>query len=296
MAKYSEDTLNNWTKPPSDSEQSKLENSERMVREAISNDDVLRVKSTETFAQGSYANNTNVRLNSDIDINTCYTGGFYFGLPIGKVREDFGLNSPSEYSFSKFKYDVEITLVRKFGRNEVKRNDKCITIKENSYRIETDVVPSWRYNQYFENGSHVEGTTFFSDKGLQIVNFPKQHIQNGIGKNSDTNRKFKRLVRLYKKIRYKMDDDGLSVSENIKSFLIESLIWNVPNSIIIGYYTWTEILKQSIIFLYNNTESDDQCKEWVEVSELLYLFHSSRKWSRSDVQQYLQILWNYLEY
>ena len=61
MAKYSEQQLTNWTKPPSDTEQTKLENSERMVRDAISSDEKLKKKSTETFGQGSYANNTNVR-------------------------------------------------------------------------------------------------------------------------------------------------------------------------------------------------------------------------------------------
>lgn len=68
MAKFTEQILTNWTKPPSDSEQSKLERSERMVRDAISADEKLKTKSTETFGQGSYANNTNVRLNSDIDM------------------------------------------------------------------------------------------------------------------------------------------------------------------------------------------------------------------------------------
>ena len=58
MAKYSEDTLTSWTKPPSDSEQTRLEASERMVREAISEDNNLSKKSTETFGQGSYANDT----------------------------------------------------------------------------------------------------------------------------------------------------------------------------------------------------------------------------------------------
>ena len=62
MAKFDEQTLTNWTKPPSDSEQTKLENSERMVKDAINSDEKLKQKSTETFGQGSYANNTNVRL------------------------------------------------------------------------------------------------------------------------------------------------------------------------------------------------------------------------------------------
>ena len=50
MAKYSEDTLTSWTKPSSDSEQSRLEISETMVREAIREDEKLSKKSTETFS------------------------------------------------------------------------------------------------------------------------------------------------------------------------------------------------------------------------------------------------------
>lgn len=81
MARFSEDALLNWTKPPSDSEETKLSNSERMVKEAINEDPTLSSKSTEVFGQGSYANDTDVRLNSDIDINVRYTGGFYYDLP-----------------------------------------------------------------------------------------------------------------------------------------------------------------------------------------------------------------------
>ena len=78
MAKYTEKQLESWRKPPSDSEETKLENSERMVRDAINSDEKLKKKSTEIFGQGSYVNNTNVRLNSDIDINIRYTDGFNF--------------------------------------------------------------------------------------------------------------------------------------------------------------------------------------------------------------------------
>lgn len=44
MAKFTEDTLTNWTKPPSDAEQTKLENSEKMVRDAISSDEKLKAR------------------------------------------------------------------------------------------------------------------------------------------------------------------------------------------------------------------------------------------------------------
>ena len=55
MAKYTEDQLTSWTKPPSDSEQTKLENSERMVREAISSDEKLKTKTLQITVEGPWS-------------------------------------------------------------------------------------------------------------------------------------------------------------------------------------------------------------------------------------------------
>lgn len=299
MAKYNEETLANWTKPPSNSEQTKLENSERMVKEAIAEDEKLKKKSTETFGQGSYANDTNVRLNSDIDINVRYTGGYYFDLPEDTTEKDVGIDKipASEYTFKEFKDDVENALVNKFSRSEVVRNDKCITIKGNTYRVKTDVVPTWNYRRYNKNGTFILGAKFIPDSKIRgTLNFSKQHIKNAINKNTNTTKRFKRLTRLHRKLRYQMIDDRIAVSENITSFLIECLVWNVPNRIMNDNETWTERLKQSIVYIYEKTSTEDDCKDWGEVSELLYLFKGNRKWSYEDVNNYMVLLWNYLEF
>lgn len=296
MPRFSEDTLTNWTKPPSDSEETKLSSAERMVRDAINEDPVLSGKSTEVFGQGSYANDTNVRLNSDIDINVRYTGGFYFDLPEGTSREDFGLNSPIEYSLDEFKNDVYTALVRKFGADSVQRKNKCLTVLGNAYRVETDVVPTWNYRRYNKSGSYVLGAKLRADSGEYVVNYPKQHIENGKQKNAETNRRFKRLTRISRKLRYKMINDGIPVSDSITSFLLECLVWNVPNSILNDNNTWQERLKDSIVYLYQHTKDEDKCDEWGEVSELLYLFRGNRKWSKNDVNQFLVDAWNYLGY
>ncbi len=80
------------------------------------------------------------------------------------------------------------------------------------------------------------------------------------------------------------------------SFLLECLVWNVPNWVFNNYETWTDRLRESIALLYNNTKEEKDCKDWVEVSELLYLFHTGRKWSKEDANSYLLSLWGYLEY
>lgn len=96
MPRFSEETLNGWRKPPSDTEETKLSNIERMVKECINTDSTLSSMSSKIkiFGQGSYVNDTNVRLNSDVDLNVQYKGGFYFDLPPGTTRDDFGLNTP----------------------------------------------------------------------------------------------------------------------------------------------------------------------------------------------------------
>ena len=203
MPRFSEETLNNWKKPPSDTEETKLSNIERMVRECINEDATLKNMRIKTFGQGSYVNDTNVRLNSDVDLNVKYIDGFYFDLPSGMTRSDFGLNNPSSYSASEFKSDVQSALVRRFG-SDVKRKNKCIAIEGNTNRVGADVVPTWEYRRYTRNGNYVEGVRFFADSRQTVTNFPIQHIENGKLKNSRTQRRFKRLTRIYKRIRAKM--------------------------------------------------------------------------------------------
>ncbi len=158
----------------------------------------------------------------------------------------------------------------KLNRFPRKRN----RIKESSTRVETDVVPTFDYRDYFASGGFVEGAKFISDNGKQVVNYPLQHIENGKSKNRLTQKRFKRLTRIYRRIRYIMLDDGVDVSDNITSFLLECLVWNVPDRIFNENYSWTDRLKQSIVYLYEQTNDYEKCKEWGEVSEILYLLTS----------------------
>ena len=292
--KYSEETLNNWRKPPSNSEEEKLTNVEKMVRNCINEDATLKRMKIRIFGQGSYVNDTNVRLNSDIDLNVQYADAFYYDLPTGKTPSDFGI-IPHSYSAAAFKNNVQSALVNKF-ESDVKRKNKCLVIEGNTYRVGADVVPTWQYRRYSLDGRYVEGVRFFADSGESVTNFPSQHIDNGKLKNSQTQRRFKRLVRIFKRIRAKMIEDEESVNQNVTSFLLECVVWNVPNWIFNDYETWSDKLKESIVFLYNATKEEKDCKDWGEVSGLLCLFHSGRKWSRADVNDYLLRLWRYLEY
>ena len=296
IMRYSEEELKRWTNPPSETEDEKLQNAERMVKNAINSDKELCRMNITIFCQGSYANNTNIRLDSDIDVNVCYTDAFYYELPEGYGKDYFGLGNSCHYSFSEYKDDVERALVAKFGRQNVTRKNKCITVKENTYRAKIDVVPTWKHRCYHKNRSYSDGVVLFADDdNSKIINYPLQHIKNGKQKNENTLRRFKSLVRIFKKINAKMEEDSYYYDQNITSFLLECLVWNCPNSVFVNYNTWQE--RQSIIYIYNNTtEEATRWKEWNEVSDLLYLFHNQRKWSRDAVNRHVIKMWNYMGY
>lgn len=295
MAKYSEETFNGWRMPPSNTEESKLENAERRIREAIDASEELKDYEITVFGQGSYANDTNVRLESDVDINVCCTSTFYTQYSGGLSDDKLGYVI-SDVMYSDFKESVRKALVAAFGYGNVKIKNKCFSIKEASTRVKADVVPTFELRRFDDsNVNHIiKGVKYFSDKGEEVVNYPKQHIENGKQKNSRTQKRYKRVVRIFKKVRYKMIEDGVDVSPNITSFLLECLVWNVPDDMFNGNDNWTKRVRDAIIYIYGQTEKEEKCKEWGEVSDLLYLFGPRRKWSVADVNAFMVQMWNYL--
>ena len=86
-----EDTLRQRAKAPSATERQRCDNAVDVITTAIGNSDALKDRSIRVFPQGSYRNRTNVRQDSDVDICVLCTDTFYFQLPDGSNREDFGL-------------------------------------------------------------------------------------------------------------------------------------------------------------------------------------------------------------
>lgn len=299
--RYTEDQLKDMAKPASDSEEQRMDNATRMVKDALVNNSFIRAGDYDIFPQGSYANNTNIRNNSDIDINVCYTGAFFFDLPLGKSRNDYGFMHDVEYSFKQFKDDVEAVLVKKFGRDQVVRKNKCIHVKENTYRSEIDVVPTWEYRRFYgpRTDDYVQGVKLLPDTGGVVINFPKQHLSNGRTRNINTRQRYKKLVRMVKRIHLNMENEGYYNNPRITSFLLESMVYLLPNTTYFLYsddFKWNEVLKKAIVYWYNATKIDSSdWRGWKEVSELLPLMEG-HKWSREDVNEFTVKMWNYLGY
>src|ERR1700722_8239653 len=66
------DRLTRWERPASDSEEVQIERAASMVRFALTENAWLWYEGVEVSAQGSYFNNTNVRVESDMDLRAVH--------------------------------------------------------------------------------------------------------------------------------------------------------------------------------------------------------------------------------
>lgn len=281
-----------WAKPPSQTEQERCDNALSAVRKAITASDKLRARQISVFCHGSYRNNTNVRQDSDVDIGILCTDTFFYDLPEGTTSETFGI-IPASYGHEQYKNEVENALVDYFGRSAIKRGNKAFDVHETSYHVEADVAPFFEHRRYQTNGITLKGVELRTDKGnTRVINWPEQHYENGVRKNTQTGMRFKSIVRVLKVLSNEMLEANIKAGD-IPGFLVECVVWNIPNENLQNS-DYTANIREALIFLYNNTKAEEPCKEWGEVSELKYLFRPSQKWTREQVNAFTVSVWNYL--
>ena len=274
-----DDRFGTWAQSPGQTETDKIENAINAIKKALAAD--TKVASvTKVFVQGSYRNRVNVRQDSDVDIGVLYTGGVFFTYyPEGKKDRDFG-NRSADYSYADYKNDIGKALTSYFGAAHVTRGDKAFDIRENTYRVDADVVPLMVHRRYFESGAYICGTELRPDSGGRIINWPErlydtkewpvQHYENGNGKNNDTGRAYRGVVRIIKKLRNIMDEEGIVEARPLKGFNVECLVWNAPNTCF-SHDTWYEDVSVVLDHLSTYLSKMAFCEEWGEVSEWKYL-------------------------
>ena len=298
--KISEDSFISWSKGPAQAESDKCDNAAIAVRKAIKADDKLASLDITVSAQGSYRARTNVRQNSDVDICVCCNTTFFPDYPAGTTNETFG-NVDGTMLFADFKNMVHQALENYFGKDGIKRGNKAFDVHANTYRIDADVVPTFEHRRYTgefnPDGSHqyLSGVAFKPDKGSLIINWPLQTYDNGVARNAATGRKYKRVIRILKRLRDNMQGENVSAAADMPSFLIECLVWNTDVEAF-AKYTYTEIMRYVIADTWNRTRKDEDCSDWGEVNELKYLFRNSQPWTRQQANDFLQAAWDYIGY
>lgn len=287
-----EDTLKSWAKAPGQTELDKCDNAVTAVRKALAANTSLSKLSIKVFAQGSYCNRTNVREDSDVDVCVRCSDSFFYFLPPELTPQVAGFVVPGPVNYATYKNDLGSALTAYFKDGHVTRGNKAFDIKENTYRIAADVVPCFEFRRYAMDGSHIKGTAFDPDNGGRIQNWPDQHYANGVSKNSDTGGRFKDVVRILKRLRYKMCEEKIAAADLIPSFLVECLVWNAPNSAF-GHETYTSDVREVLANLFNNTIKFETCSEWGEINELKYLFRTGQPWTLMQAHAFVSAAWDY---
>ncbi|MXX71202.1 MAG: nucleotidyltransferase [Gemmatimonadetes bacterium] len=291
-----EDVFREWAKAPPPAEQQTSENAIRAIKAAVSNSPKLSQRQIKTFAQGSYRNRVNVRQDSDVDVGVLCFDVFLADYPQGMNRETFG-DVDANYSFQKFKKDLEEALVAHFGRRSVHRGNKAFDLSNNAHLVEADVAPFFEYRQYWQNKTFAAGVALITDRGARIHNFPERlvehwpaiplHYEQGVRKNDRTSRRYKGVVRITKKLRNLMDKRAVPEAKPIPGFLIECLVWNAPDSCF-DNSTWDARVQAVLAYLLTNTASSATCDKWCEVNGIKYLFHPSQRWTRQQAHAFVR--------
>ena len=292
-----ETTFRSWARPPSDTEDERCENAVRMIKDAITASRALAARDVQVFGHGSYRNNTNVRLNSDVDVCVrcmdVITPDYSFAA--GATDREANLVE-AVYTFAMFKNELEAALHARFGSLAVVRGNKVFVVRENTYRVSADVAPTSELRRYYRESNgrlwYESGTMLYPDRGPCIENWPHHHYQNGVGKNDRTGRRFKSAVRILKRLRNDMEE-ARAYTGPVPSYLLECLVWNVPDQAFC-HATLTEDVRQSIAYLVASTATQSGCNEWGEVNERKYVFRVGQKWTREEAHAFLVAAWGYL--
>ncbi|OAI39846.1 hypothetical protein AYO39_02350 [Actinobacteria bacterium SCGC AG-212-D09] len=295
----------NWLRvaaePPSDNEDDKRQRTETQIRDALADYEGLQGRPYIVYAKGSYANNTNVRLNYDVDIAVEYRGFFYFDLCFDfedSGPTDVGITTPSKdpYTRTDFKRDIRAALVKAFGENAIEDGTVAYRVREKKTTLPADVVPCWEYRRYdhLVNGrpTYHEGARIYPTSGGYKNNFPKRQLTNGRDKNKRTGYRYKRMVRALKKLETRLVADGKLAAE-LPSYLTECLVYNVSD-VVFGHTAFKADMREVLAQIFNATLATGNSDDWEHVHGLLYLFRGSTEWTTQDVHAMADAAWDEL--
>lgn len=293
--------LRSAAEPPSNNEDEKRQKTENEIKAALAAYEPLKNRSYVVYAKGSYANNTNVRLNFDVDIAVEYCGFFYYDFMFdleGYSLGDIGLSvSDDPYTRSDFKADIRAALVASYGAAAIEDGSIAYRVREKKTTLPADVVPSWEYRRYDKvvNGRAMfnEGSRVYPAGGGHKDNYPKIQLTKGTAKNNRTGYRYKRMVRALKKLQTRLVAAG-KLDQELPSYLIECLVYNVPDSAFNHTNDFLADMRGVLARIFNATLSTGDSKDWVHVHDLRYLFRGGDKWTADEVHALASAAWDEL--
>ncbi len=290
---------------PSETERDKAARTHNMIRAHLEEDRSLSKYSISTYLQGSYKNSTNVRGDSDVDMGSVTETTFFYDLsdlPETKtsqwqaksLREEVQESIvPASYSYWDYRRDVYASLKTEYGT--VEDGKKAITVAGNTYRLDADVLPCLVHRHYYSNASgrpaYHNGIAFLTSTGERIVNFPQQHFENLGAKDQRNDGKVKGCIRILKRIRNELEEQGEWDRKRSPSFYIESLVWNAPDAQFSGGYG--SVVQNVLAYLWNDLRekrANGGLRSYMQANNIFVLFHPEF-WNVDDALAFIDKIW-----
>lgn len=211
------------------------------VKAALLNSPHLGSLEYEVFLQGSYANSTNTRSDSDVDVVVMLISTYVPDTRLLSQAERVHFEArrtPGTTTPTQFRDMVQGALTDHYGHDRVISKNKCLFIPKSAGYLDADVVPSFQVQRFLNypavgEAQFIEGIRISPLQGEPIVNYPKEHKKNGSQKNRLANELYKPTVRQLKRLRSLAVDQGLLDYEDAPGYVIECLVHNVPNELFI---------------------------------------------------------------
>jgi hypothetical protein len=290
--------LQRWIDPPGTAEQQRLERALRMVTQAIRQHPPFHGLDLAVEPKGSWANNTNVRSDSDVDIKVEFTQRVYRGGAHGMTfweQKFLDMAYKGIWTPKAFRAEVARALKGVSDHVDDAHNVAFYVPDVPGSRPSTDVVPCYTY--IHERGwgrGPVQGTVVFTQDGKHIINWSHQQLVNGREKNKRTGRRYKFAVRALKAVENDLAAAG--IIGPLASYFMECLVYNVPDDVLMtgsldeAFRATLAYLRHEVRFFWGNPSA------MVEPNEMKKVFQEGQKWKTEDASRLLNAAWDHLNY
>ena len=199
----------------------------------------------DVYLQGSYRNDTNIRRDSDVDVVTELASSFIYddsSVPqAGRIRLRQDIR-PAAHTLEEFYGECLAALRATFGAAQVSPGNKAVRLEPSGGRLPADILVCQTHREYRPNLAWNEGITFQTRRDRRwIVNYPRQHHDNGVAKSGNTSGRFKAAVRMIKRARNELPASSGYGAAAAPSYFVECLLYNAPSRCFGGNYTDTFI-------------------------------------------------------
>ena len=208
------------------------------VKNIIDSSSFSKKSDADIFLQGSYANTTHIRADSDIDVVVKLRNVWNSDkskLSDAEKQEYDKATSNATYGHDELRRELVAIFRGVLGVQNVEESKKCIRLKLGDSYLNADIIPCLSYRIYLSFSStkqdnYIEGIAIKKTDGVMVYNFPKHHLDNGVRKHQNTSDYYKKVVRILKNMRNRLTDDAKIIDGIAPSYFVECLVYNVPNN------------------------------------------------------------------